>query len=452
MDKLSQSSVPDYLKGIPVTRIFIAAFVTQFCMGFELLLRLNAANTIKHDFFDATNTLTSGAMIGEVLGVLFLGFAIANMVMSGLVDVLGLRRVHVLSLLLHVAGTATVICARPDADNAFMLLWAGSLMQGLAWGSIEAALNPLVVSIYPTRKVAKLNLFHAAFALGMLLGAPACVMVEHLELGWRIQLALVCIPAALAFLLIIGVKYPPSERVAQGVSLKGMFQQTFGRAVFYLIICVMFISAATEVVPSSWIDLTLTKIVGIEGFWLVAFIYSVHVVVRLAVGVLHARLGSSGILFFGALFSMAGLYLLSQAASPVAGIFAALLFGVGTSVMWPTMLATTSERLPGGGALAIGLTASAGMSSSYVLMPLFGKLFDHSKIASAGGEAAFAALKEGSAELDQVLVSATTTVFQTATLLPCALVVIFALLWLYDSKRKHALGIVGAKPSASAIH
>lgn len=452
MKNHAQSSVPDYLKGISVTRIFIAAFVSQFCMGFELLLRLNAANTIKHDFFDASNPLTSGAMIGEIVGVLFLGFAIANLVMAALVDVIGLRRVHIFSLLLHLAGTATIVCARPEADSAFMLLWIGSLMQGLAWGSIEAALNPLVVSIYPTRKVAKLNLFHAAFALGMLLGAPACVLVETLELGWRIQLGLVAIPAVIALLLIAGIKYPPSERVAQGISLKGMFQQTFGRTGFYLLLCVMFVSAATEIVPSSWIDLTLTKIVGIEGFWLVAFIYSVHVVVRSSMGPLHMKLGSSGILFFGSIFALAGLYLLSQASSPAAGIVAALLFGVGTSVMWPTMLATTSERFPGGGALAIGLTASAGMSSSYVLMPLFGKLFDQSKIASAGGDAAFAALKEGSAELDQVLVSATTTVFQTATLLPCALVVIFALLWLYDSKRKSAAGAVGAKPRASALH
>ncbi|MGC8035361.1 MFS transporter, partial [Salmonella enterica] len=82
-------------------------------------------------------------MIGEIVGVLFLGFAIANLVMAALVDVIGLRRVHIFSLLLHLAGTATIVCARPEADSAFMLLWIGSLMQGLAWGSIEAALNPL---------------------------------------------------------------------------------------------------------------------------------------------------------------------------------------------------------------------------------------------------------------------------------------------------------------------
>jgi MFS family permease len=439
MTTQNQTSHPDYLKGIPVTQIFIAAFVTQFCMGFEVLFRLNAASPIKHDFFDATNVLTSGAMIGEILGVLFLGFAIANLVMSPFVDAIGLRRVHILSLLLYLAGTATIVMAEPGTDQAYMLLWGGSLLQGLAWGSIEAVLNPLVVTLYPTRKVPKLNLFHAAYALGMLLAAPACVLIEHFALGWRVQLCLVFIPAIIALVLIARVKYPPSERVAHGISFKGMFQQTFARPAFYLFLCAMFLTAATELVPGSWIDLTLTKIVGIQGFWLVAFIYTVHIVVRLFTGVLYRILGSSGILFFGSLFALAGLFLLSQAASPSSGMFAALLFGIGTSVMWPTMLAATSERFPNGGSLAIGITASAGMSSTYALMPIFGKLFDEAKISNAGGAAAFEALKEGSAALDQVLVAATTSIFQTATLLPCILVVFFALAWRYDSKRKNSL-------------
>jgi MFS family permease len=429
---------PGYLQGIPVTRIFIAAFITQFCMGFEVLLRLNAASSIKHDFFDATHPLTSGAMIGEVLGVLFLGFAIANFCMAPLVDAIGLRRTHVLSILLYLGGTATLVSASAESAWAYQLLWGGSLIQGLAWGSIEAALNPLVVTLYPTRKVLKLNLFHAAFALGMLVAAPACVLVANLALGWKVQLALVAIPALLALTLISRVVYPPSERVAQGVSFAGMFRHTLTRPAFYLFLCAMFLTSATELVPSSWIDLTLTRIVGIQGFWLVAFIYTVQIVVRLFTGVMYRHIGSSGILFFGCSFAFAGLALLSQATSPGSGLFAALLFGMGTSVLWPTMLASTSERFPQGGSLAIGITASAGMLSTYVLMPAFGTLFDQAKIASAGGSAAFEALKEGTPAHDQVMVDAAGSIFHSASFLPLIVVVFFAAAWLYDHRRKRS--------------
>ncbi|NWB95731.1 MFS transporter [Pseudomonas gingeri] len=428
--------LPRHLQGVPVLQIFIAAFITQFCMGFEVLLRLNAASTIKHDFFDATNSLTSGAMIGEVLGVLFLGFAIANFVMSALVDSIGLRRTHVLSVILYLLGTLTLVSATPGSEHAYQLLWGGSLLQGLAWGSIEAALNPLVVTIYPTKKVPKLNLFHAAFALGMLIAAPACVVVEQFALGWRLQLGLVFIPACISLVLIARVKYPPSERVANGVSFGDMFKHTLTRPAFFLFLCAMFFTSAAELVPSSWIDLTLTKIVGIQGFWLVAFIYTVQIVVRLFTGFLNRHLGSSGILFFGCLFAFAGLALLSRAASPATGLFAALLFGMGTSVLWPTMLAGTSERFPQGGSLAIGLTASAGMLSTYTFMPIFGKLFDQAKISSAGGSAAFEALKEGTASFDRVMVDAAGSIFQAAALLPLVVVIFFAGAWLYDHRRK----------------
>lgn len=442
---------PDYLKGISITQIFIAAFISQFCMGFELLIRLNSANAIKHDFFDATNVLTSGAMIGEILGVLFLGFAIANLVVCSFVDVIGSRRLHIFSLILFASGALTMMLAKPGTDNAFMFLWAGSLMQGFAWGAIEAVLNPLVASIYPSRKVPKLNLFHGAFALGMLLGAPACMLVEKWSLGWRLQIGMIIVLVIINLLLIARLKYPVSEREAQGVSFKGMFHHTFLRPGFYIFIFIMFISAATELVPSSWVDLTLTKVVGIGGFWLVAFMYSVSLIMRIfIVPALYSRLGASGILLLSAVFACIGVYLLSQASTPISGLLAAFIFGVGTGAMWPTMLATTSERFPGGGALAMGLVASAGMSSSYVLMPIFGKLLDQAKISIAGGEAAFKALQEGSTALDHVLISATAEVFLKATILPGILIVCFAVVWLYDRKRKKDFLIKGNISNANS--
>lgn len=215
-----------------------------------------------------------------------------------------------------------------------------------------------------------------------------------------------------------------------------MFKHTFGNILFFIFLFVMFLSAATELVPASWIDLTLTKVVGIEGFWLVAFIYTTHIIVRLFTGFLHRILGSSGILFFGSLFAMGGLFLLSHANSPSFAILAALLFGIGTSVMWPTMLASTSERFPYGGSLAIGVTASAGMLSTYIFMPIFGQLFDKEKINAAGGENVFRTLAENTPAYNQVMATASSAVFQIATLLPCALIFFFAIIWFFDSRSK----------------
>jgi len=417
-------------------KIFLAAFTTQFCMGYEVLLRMNAASPIKARFFDATNPLTSGEMIGQIMGALFLGFAISNLVMATVVDFIGLRRTHVLSLLTYLLGTLAFACAMPDSESAWLLLFGGALLQGLAWGSIEAALNPLVVTIYPSTKVFRLNIFHAAFALGMLVAAPTCVLVDNFNLGWRIQVCMVLIPALISLALISQVKYPETERVASGVSYAGMVRHTFSRPVFYLFAFLMFVSAAAELVPANWIDLTLSQIVGMQGFWLVAFIYTVHVVTRLGTGFLDRKIGAVGILWLGSVFTLIGLYLLSRAFDPVSGLLAGLIFGMGTCVLWPTTLANISERFPKGGSLAIGVTASAGMFSTYALMPMFGRLFDNAKVSAAGGEEAFAALVEGTRAHEQVMTAAAASIFQTSVLLPCILVVAFSWFCVVDWRRR----------------
>ncbi|WP_321893840.1 MFS transporter [Paraburkholderia tropica] len=445
MTMLDQQKSIQSLRGVPVGRIFGAAFITQFCMGLECLFRINAATSIKAEFFDVVDPLTSGVHIGEILGVLFLGFAIANFVMAAFVDVIGMKRLHALSLVAYLVGTAVICIARPGSASAYWLLWGGSLLQGLAWGSIESVLNPLVVSLYPTRKVAKLNLFHAAYALGMLSAAPICVLIARYGPGWRFQLALVFIPAAIALLLISRLSYPPSERIVHGVSFLGMFRRTLTSPLFYLCLCAMFFTTASELVPSSWMDLTLTKVVGIQGFWLVAFIYSMHVVVRLFAGWLNRHLGSAGILMLASMFVLVGLLVLSHAHDPMRGLVGAMLFGMGTAVMWPTALAAASERFPAGGSFAIGAIASAGMLSTYVLMPVFGALFDRARIHAAGGEAAFKALTPSSPAFDHAMVAAATSIFQWAAVMPALTLVFFAALRWHDSRRRsHRDALAGA--------
>ncbi|WP_176079858.1 MFS transporter [Paraburkholderia tropica] len=442
MTMFDQQKSIESLRNVHVAQIFGAAFITQFCMGLESLFRINAATSIKAEFFDVVDPLTSGVHIGEILGVTFLGFAIANFVMAAFVDAIGMRRLHTLSLITYLVGTAVICIARPGGSVAYWLLWGGSLLQGLSWGSIESVLNPLVVSLYPTSKVAKLNLFHAAYALGMLSAAPICVFIAHYSLGWQVQLALVFIPAGFALLLIARLSYPPSERVVHGVSFGNMFQRTLTSPLFYLCLCAMFLTTASELVPSSWMDLTLTKVAGIQGFWLVAFIYSMHVVVRLFAGWLNRHLGSAGILMLASVFVLAGLLVLSHAHNPVLGILGAMLFGMGTAVMWPTALAAASERFPAGGSFAIGAIASAGMLSTYVLMPIFGALFDRARINAAGGATAFKALSEGSPAYDQAMIAAATSIFQCAAVMPVLTFVFFSALRWHDVRRRSRHAVV----------
>jgi len=101
--------------------------------------------------------------------------------------------------------------------------------------------------------------------------------------------------------------------------------------------------------------------------------------------------------------------------------------------MWPTMLATASERFPRGGALLMGLMGTAGTLSITFVLPAMGRIFDAKKLEAAGGEAAFKNLS-GSA-LDNVLGIASQTSFRAVAALPAILLVVFGAIWLYDRSR-----------------
>jgi hypothetical protein len=111
--------------------------------------------------------------------------------------------------------------------------------------------------------------------------------------------------------------------------------------------------------------------------------------------------------------------------------------------MWPTMLAAASERFPRGGALLMGLMGTAGSLAIYFVLPKMGEIFDTAKIATAGGESAFAALSTAAAagdataqaRLNEVLTVASQSSFRSVAILPAILLLVFGAMWVYDRSR-----------------
>jgi hypothetical protein len=150
-------------------------------------------------------------------------------------------------------------------------------------------------------------------------------------------------------------------------------------------------------------------------------------------GPLVHELSSIGLLWLSCLFASLGLVSLSVANSPVTGVLAATVWGVGVCFMWPTMLGAASERFPRGGALLIGLMGTAGTLSTNFVLPAMGRIFDAKKVEIAGGDAAFKALSGD--KLDQVLGLAAQASFRAVAVLPAILLIVFGAIWLYDRSK-----------------
>ena len=414
-------------------RLFFVSSLALTTAGVAASLRANTASDLQRIFLDPLDKAHSAEMIGGILGIPFLGFALTIAIGSPLLDAIGMRVLLPLAGLCLGAGTLLMVFADKLASGMglYNILWVGALIAGVGWGLVETVINPLIATLYPDQKTAKLNLLHAWWPGGVAIGGLLGVALTWLGLGWQGKLTLVAMPAAAVILLCVGVQFPPTERAAAGVSMRQMFRELMN-PIFIVLFLSMFLTAASELAPGQWVDLALSRTVHMPGILLLVYVSVLMFVMRHFAGALVQRVSSIGLLWISCLMASLGLYSLSLAGSPVTGLLAATLWGVGVCYMWPTMLAAASERFPRGGALLMGLMGTAGTLSIQFVLPVMGAIYDRTKLEAAGGEAAFAALPSGSEELSRVLGVAAQTSFRSVALLPALLLVVFGAVWVYD--------------------
>jgi fucose permease len=340
-----------------------------------------------------------------------------------------------LSGLLLALGTLVMVFAEHIATGPaiYDVFWSGAVIAGIGWGLVETVINPLIATLYPNEKTGKLNLLHAWWPGGLALGGLLGVGLSSLNLNWQVKLGLVAVPAAIVIVMAGLLRYPPTERKAAGVSTGEMFKELL-KPMFFVLFFSMFLTAASELAPGQWVDFALTRTVHMPGILLLVYVSVLMFVMRHFAGPLVHRLSPIGLLWLSCLLASIGLVALSVANSPITGLLAATVWGTGVCYMWPTMLATASERFPRGGALLMGLMGTAGMLSIEFVLPLMGTVFDARKIELAGGAAAFNALQPGDA-LNQILGMAAQTSFRYVAVLPAVLLLVFGAIWLYDRRR-----------------
>jgi len=87
---------------------------------------------------------------------------------------------------------------------------------------------------------------------------------------------------------------------------------------------------------------------------------------RFTADFIEKRIGLSpvGILLTCSLFAIVGLLVTSRIETFAGAVFALLIYGVGKTFFWPTMLAVASDRFPQTGAIAISIMGGIGMMSA----------------------------------------------------------------------------------------
>ena len=433
--------------GIDPKRLFFIANLSIFMIGLGFAIRANIAGDIQDGLFAQIDLASSGTMIGQVLGATFIGFALTLLFGSALVDHLGMKRMLLFSALGYIGGSLIVLVASllPVGDSTYWLIYAGFLLTGLGWGAVEAASNPAVTAIYPAEKTHRLNILHAWWPAGIVVGGLLGVGLGALDVAWQWNLLILVLPALLLAGLVLTAAFPVTERVAAGVSHGDMYREVLRAPSCFIWFGCMMLTATTELAPGQWVDVALSNMVGMPGILVLVYVSALMFVLRHFAGHIVEHVAPVGLLWFSSLIAALGLYLLSVAESPMPVFVAATVWGIGVCYMYPTMVASVSERYPRGGAFVMGIMGFAAGLANQTFLPIMGRIFDEARVAAAGGLAELGRLS--AAELAEVTRLASIESFQAVAVIPLALLPIFGLIWWHD--RRKAAATVEAGGAAS---
>ncbi|HEY8931109.1 MAG TPA: MFS transporter [Mucilaginibacter sp.] len=354
------------------------------------------------------------AQLATITATAFWGFPLAVVLGGIVVDIIGMKRLLLLAFIFHLIGILLTVFA-----TGFWTLFISTLTIGIANGTVEAACNPLVTTLYPENKTTKLNHFHLWFPGGIVIGTLIVLLLNKIGLGWQVQVGLMLIPTLLYGFLFSKLDFPVTERVAAGVSTAGMYKALLNPLFIFMFLC-MFGTAITELFTGQWIDVLL-KNVSSNAILLLTLETGVMVLGRGLAEPVLKKIAPQVLLLISATLAALGIYLLSTLTGN-AIFFAAIIFGMGVCFFWPTMLGFVNENLPKTGAIGLNLMGGAGMFAVSIYTMIMGKYYDDVVKASGGNTT-----------------SAGPKVLQTTLIIPCVLVVCFIGLVIYmRSKGKTA--------------
>jgi MFS family permease len=321
--------------------------------------------------------------LGAITGGGLTGFGIVIILSSLVADKIGYGKLMLSAFGLHfISAVITLLAPAAFAAGgkgaAFNCLFWGMFIFAIGNGLCEAVVNPLTATLYPKNKAHFLNILHAGWPAGLVLGGLASAfmaaktdatgaVVAH-AVDWKIQMSLFLIPVVIYGVMLLGQRFPKSEAASAGVTLGEMIGTVFAPLMLVLLV-IHALVGYVELGTDSWISKITGSIMASPAAGLKLFVYTslLMFALRFVAGPIVHRISPLGLLFVSAILGAIGLTLLGSATTVVACVVAATIYACGKTFLWPTMLAVASERFPKGGAVAIGMLGGVGMLSAGLL-------------------------------------------------------------------------------------
>src|SRR5580704_10733250 len=286
---------------VPIERnkIFIASCLALLVTSLSFGIRAGILGQLGDEFH------LTATQLGTIAATAFWGFPLAVIIGGIIVDLIGMKKLLLLAFLFHIAGILLTIFSKN-----YWGLFISTLLIGIANGTVEAACNPLVASLFTDNKTTKLNHFHLWFPGGIFIGTLIVFGLNKLGVSWQVEVATMLIPTLIYGYLFFKLKFPVTERVAAGVSNKQMYLAILSGLFLFMIIC-MFGTAITELFTAQWIDVLLKNVTD-NAILILTLDTGVMVVGRAFAGPIVKRISPQGVLLMSAILASIGIYMLGH--------------------------------------------------------------------------------------------------------------------------------------------
>ena len=360
----------------------------------------------------------TGAQLGAIGGAGFTGFCFGIIIGGVIVDKIGYGKLVVAAFLFHVLSAFVTFAAQKGQaqEVAYKFLYWGTFIFALANGTLEAVANPLVATLFPKNRTHYLNILHASWPAGLVLGGlVGWILGDGRHWDWKWQLALFLVPTVLYGVIFFGQSFPKSEASAKGLSIGEMLKDVgiLGAAVACYLLVLFFQNALQlpAAVSYGMGGVILAVVAVITGFSIGAWLLFVLLIAHVLVGAVELgtdgwiqnitgnilttsegkilfvftslfmfllrfcadfiekslKISPIGLLVICASLACVGLNLVSGINTFKGAMVALAVYALGKTFFWPTMLAVASDRFPRTGAIAISIMGGCGMMSAGLL-------------------------------------------------------------------------------------
>lgn len=354
------SNSPDTIQNRKI--LLIAGFLTLIAAGIGFAVRGGILPIWSQQY---GFTMTE---LGGITGGGLVGFGIVILLAGLLIDAIGYKPLMLIAFLCHVISAvmlfaATSVFNESGKDACYDLMFWSMFIFAVGNGICEGVINPLTAALYPKQKTHYLNILHAGWPAGLVIGGLIAFLAG--SIAWEILMATFLIPVVIYGFIVVKEKFPKTAAQEGAISYGGMISRIAGPFFILLLLahaCVGYVELGTD----SWINAITGAIMKSAALGTALFIYTslLMTALRFFAGPIVHKISSLGLLLCSAVVGALGLYLISIGDSVPFMFFAATVYALGKTFLWPTMLGVVGERFPQSATLAMALLGCVGMLSA----------------------------------------------------------------------------------------